>query len=248
MAAFKDNFSKQSDIYVKYRPVYPDALYEFLAELTPGHELAWDCGTGNGQAAIGLAAHYKRVIATEPSEQQLANAIPHERVQYIAEPAEHSSLASHSADLVTVANALHWFHFDEFYAEVRRVLKPGGIIAAWSYPTPIVSPEVDEVISHYHDVLLNGYWRYENELVNLGYTTLPFPFAEIESPAYTMNKEMSIDDVIGYISTWSGTQRYISENQTNPTHAVRARLLAVWGKPGTTKTVTWKLALKTGRV
>ncbi len=246
--SFKDNFSKQSGIYVKYRPTYPDALYTFLAGLTPAHELVWDCGTGNGQAAIALAAHYDKVIATDPSAQQIANAFPHPRVQYLVEVAEQSSLPAHSADIITIANALHWFNFEVFYAEARRVLKPGGIIAAWSYGTPTVCTEVDEVVSHYDKITLDNYWRPENRLVDKGYTTIPFPFEEVEVPSYILQREMNLDDLVGYLNTWSATQRYINEHNTNPTDAIRAQLEKVWGNPAIPKVVSWKLVLKAGRV
>ncbi len=247
MATFKDNFSKQSDLYVKYRPHYPTALYAYLASLTGGHGLAWDCGTGNGQAATGLAAFYDEVVATDPSGEQIRNALPHQKVSYKVEKAERTSLAGHSVDLITVANALHWFDFEAFYTEARRVLKRSGIIAAWAYALPSIMPEIDKAVKYLHDVTLNEYWLPENRLVEQGYTTIPFPFEQIDTPAFACEKVMCRADFIGYLNTWSATQRFIGENGTNPTDNLSEELEAHWGD-NEEKMVAWKLVMKAGRV
>ncbi|HEX2996129.1 MAG TPA: class I SAM-dependent methyltransferase, partial [Anaerolineales bacterium] len=143
---FEDHFSEHSKQYAQYRPHYPDEIYTYLASLTPGYSLAWDCGTGNGQAAVGLAKYFDKIYATDASAEQIARAYPHDKVEYHVEPAEHVSLGASSADLVTVAVAIHWFNFDEFYREVKRVLKPGGILAAWTYNLAQISPEIDRLI------------------------------------------------------------------------------------------------------
>src|SRR5688572_32236344 len=146
---FEDHFSKQSGQYAQYRPQYPDEIYAYLASITVGHSLAWDCGTGNGQAAIGLARYFDKVYATDASAEQIALAYANDKVDYRVEPAEQVSLGASSVDLVTVAVAIHWFNFDEFYREVKRVLKPDGIIAAWTYSLTEISPEIDQ-LSHQH--------------------------------------------------------------------------------------------------
>ena len=179
MENFKDNFSKQADIYAKYRPLYPDNLYSFLASLTKEHKLVWDCGTGNGQAAIGLAEHYEQVMATDPSEKQIKHCLAHPKVKYLVEAAENNSILTNSIDMLTIANALHWFNFDVFYEEANRVLKPDGIIAAWCYGIPTVSNDVNEIVNHFHYKTLNNYWVAENRLVEKEYTTIPFPFQKI---------------------------------------------------------------------
>jgi len=247
MISFKDNFSKQSDIYVKYRPLYPKELYSFLASLTEEHELAWDCGTGNGQAAIGLSEFYKKVVATDPSEQQIKHCIPKENIKYLVEKAEQSSLPSHSADLLTIANALHWFDFDAFYKEAKRVLKNNGIIAAWTPGLPAISPEVDKLIRHYHDEILDPYWLPENRLIEKEYSTIPFPFELIKSPEFFYEKTMNLDEVTGYLNTWSATQRFMTENKYNPTELLKNDLLQIWND-GLEKKLRWKLILKVGRV
>jgi len=248
MTSFKDNFSKQADIYVKYRPLYPTELYSFLASLTMDHELVWDCGTGNGQAAIGLAAFYNKIIATDPSEQQIKNCLPNEKVKYLVEKAENTSLRSNSVDLLTIANALHWFDFEVFYKEADRVLKNNGIIAAWTYGLPLISPDIDKIIKLYHDETLNNYWLPENRLVEKEYATIPFPFQQISSPQFFYEKTMNLNDLIGYLNTWSATQRFINENQFNPTEQLRKDLLPVCKDMDLEKKLTWKLILKVGRV
>jgi len=248
MTTFKDYFSKQSDIYLKFRPHYPNELYAFLSSLTEEHELAWDCGTGNGQAATGLANYYDKIVATDPSEQQIKNAIVNEKIKYAVEKAEQSSLPSHSADLLTIANALHWFDFDVFYKEAKRVLKNNGIIAAWSYFLPTISPQIDEIVSRYHFQTLDDYWLAENRIVEKGYATIPFPFELISSPDFYYEKEMNLNALIGYFDTWSATQRFIDKNNFNPTKALCNELKEFWKDEFATKKVTWKLILKVGRV
>ncbi|MGH8214998.1 MAG: class I SAM-dependent methyltransferase, partial [Rhodanobacteraceae bacterium] len=131
--SFKDHFSGHSDLYAKARPHYPDALFAWIAGEAPARGCVWDAGCGNGQASVALARHFERVAATDPSERQIGQAVADPRVEYRAEPAEHTSLAGQSADAVTVAQALHWFDLDAFVPEVRRVCKPGALFAAWSY-------------------------------------------------------------------------------------------------------------------
>lgn len=245
---FKDNFSKQADLYVKYRPHYPRELYAYLSSLTPAHTLVWDCGTGNGQAAIGLAELYDNVIATDPSEKQIANCLPHPKVSYRIEKAEASSLASHSADLLTIANALHWFDFGAFYAEARRVVKPGGVIAAWAIGTPAVSPDIDTIVQHYHDITLNDFWQAENRLVEKKYTTIPFPFKQVSAPEFTCTRSLNLPDFIGFLNTWSATQRFIEKKGYNPTEQVLKELQNVWGEAADQKMLRWELILKVGRV
>ena len=177
--SFSDHFSQQADDYARFRPTYPAALYDYLASLTPQHDRAWDVGTGNGQAVFGLARHFRSVIATDPSEQQIALAAPHERVTYRVAPAEHSGLEDQSIDLSTAAMAVHWFDLDRFYAEARRVLKPDGLLAVWCYNLTEITPEVDAVMESYYHNVLGEFWPPQIGRVDEHYRTLPFPFTEI---------------------------------------------------------------------
>lgn len=246
MAVFKDYFSKQADMYAKYRPHYPEALYAFLASQTVGHDQVWDCGTGNGQAAIDLTRYYTAVFATDPSEQQIKNTTQHSQIRYAVEKAEKSSLPDQSVDLITVANAMHWFDLDVFYAEAKRVLKQGGVIAAWCYGIPLISEEIDPVVYAFHHGILGDYWVAENRLVEKEYTTIQFPFKELPHPDFYSHKQMNLADTIGYFNTWSAVQRFITKNKVNPTIQLAEELSAVWGNPEMKRTFCWKLALKIG--
>ncbi|MES2780497.1 MAG: class I SAM-dependent methyltransferase [Bacteroidota bacterium] len=248
MDPFKDYFSKQSEIYARYRPQYPEELYSFLASQTVGHERVWDCGTGNGQAAVDLAAYYDNVYASDPSEQQIKHSIQHPNIIYAIENAEQSSLPDQSVDLITVANAMHWFDLDLFYEEVKRVLKKDGILAAWSYALPSISKEIDPIVYRFHHGILNDYWVAENRLVEKEYTTIPFPFCEISHPDFFSYKQMNLVDTIGYFNTWSAVQRFIAKNNHNPTEELGKELQAVWGNPEMKHTMCWKLALKIGTI
>jgi SAM-dependent methyltransferase len=247
MASFKDHFSGHAVDYARYRPYYPDALFSYLASLTNTRDLAWDCGTGNGQAAHGLVQHFERVIATDASADQIRSAAPHERIIYRVEPAERTSIPEASIDLTLVAQALHWFDFDRFYAEVRRVLKPNGILAAVAYGGTRISPKVDPIKARFINEIVGPYWPPERRYVDEGYRTIPFPFAEITPPLLHLEALWALDDFVGYLDTWSATKRYEQRHRTSPIDLVRLDLLAAWGDPEERKVVQWPLHMRVGR-
>src|SRR5947207_2500082 len=224
---FKDHFSKQATEYAKFRPRYPQELFRWLGSVAPSTELAWDCATGSGQAAVELAEVFERIIATDASEKQIANAERHQQVEYRVATAEKSGLASSSVDLITVAQALHWFDLDRFEAEARRVAKPRGIVAAWAYKLATVSPTIDAVVNHYYTEVVGPYWPAERVLVEK-FEELPFPFHEIETPAFTMAAEWSVEQLLGYLRTWSATQRFMAAKQQNPLEEVERALREAW--------------------
>ena len=242
---FEDHFSRQSQLYAQYRPKYPDKIYAYLASIAPGRSLAWDCGTGNGQAAVGLAKYFDRVYATDASAEQISLARAHDRVEYQVEPAEHVSLHASSADLVTVAVAIHWFNFDEFYREVRRVLKPDGILAAWTYSLTEISPEIDQLVQQYYSEILHGYWPERIHYLEEKYETLPFPFKEIPSPSFEMKAEWDLTQFAGFLDSWSATQRYKAQMGHHPLEKIWDDLAEVWGNGS--RLVRWPLYFKIGR-
>lgn len=248
MENFKDNFSTQSDAYHKYRPSYPKELFEYLSSLCNSHDLAWDCGTGNGQSAAGLANYFQKVYATDPSEPQIKNAVSHPKIFYKVEKAENNSLKNNSVDLITVAQALHWFDFDLFYSEVNRVLKPKGIFAAWTYGLPQISLEIDAVTHHFHDTIVGEFWQKENQFVSDEYKTIPFPFNEIETPSFQFQKKITLEDLKGLFLSWSATQRYKDQNGTNPVSEIENDLQDLWKNSKKTKLATWNIFLKVGRL
>ena len=245
--SFKDHFSKQSDLYLQARPGYPDQLFSFLASLVTAKETAWDCGTGNGQAAIPLTKYFARVLATDPSEAQIKNAIQHEKIQYSIAKAESSGLRSASVDLITCAAAIHWFDHSVFYPEAKRILKPGGIIAAWTYSSTEVNDQVNPVIGELAHGLLKEYWPAENNLVWEKYKELPFPFIELQVPEFICELDWNLQELCAYLNTWSSTQRYIKANGTNPVDLIWNDLENAWGKTEERKKVKMELSIKVGR-
>ncbi|HET7396672.1 MAG TPA: class I SAM-dependent methyltransferase [Gammaproteobacteria bacterium] len=245
---FKDHFSGHATAYADARPHYPDSLFAWLATLTPQHELAWDCGTGNGQAAVALAKHYARVIATDASVQQIESAFPCPNVEYRAVPAERSGLAAHGVDLVTVAQAAHWFGLPAFYAEVRRVAKPGGAIVLWCYGLCSIAPEVDAVIEEFYEGESKPYWPPERRLIDAGYRTLEFPFTEITAPTIHMQQHWSMAQLLAYLRTWSAVQRYIKQTGRDPIPELEIAMAAAWGAAGSVKQIDWPLHFRVGRI
>jgi len=243
---FKDHFSKQAPDYARYRPNYPAQLFAWLADIAPSRGAAWDCGTGSGQAAVGLAAHFGRVIATDPSRKQLEHAEPHPRVEYRVASAEVSLLDTASIDLVTVAQAIHWFDLDRFYAEARRVLKPGGIIAAWTYTLLDVEAGIDALLTDLYRNVVGPYWPPERRMVDDRYRSLPFPFEPIVPPAFEIQTEWTRDDLLGYLGTWSATQAYIKAKGVDPLIDFARRLEPLWPDPERAKPLRWPLHLRVG--
>jgi SAM-dependent methyltransferase len=245
---FADYFSRLAGDYARYRPHHPAELFEYLAGTAPSQELAWDCGTGSGQAALQLAEHFKKVVATDASVEQLANAFKHERVEYRAEPAERVSIASHTADLVTVAVAAHWFDLPAFYKEVRRVLKTQGVIAVWTYQFPIVTEEIVEVMQVYYRDVLACCWPEQIKYVEQKYQNLPFPFDEIQTPDFKMKASWDLMQFAGFLSSWSASGRYLQEKGTHPLEEIWPALKAAWGEEGRVREVVWPLYMRVGRV
>jgi SAM-dependent methyltransferase len=245
--SFADHFSNHSSDYAKYRPGYPRALFDWLKTLTPTRDLAWDVGTGNGQAAVELAGFFARVVATDPSAAQIKNAVVHANVDYRVQAAEQSDLDDHSVDLITVAQALHWFDFDRFYPEVKRVLKSSGAFAAWTYTLNQVSPEIDTVVRHYYHDIVGPYWPPERKFIDESYRTIPFPLQEIKAPPIRMATKWSLSDYIGYLHTWSATQRYQQTHLRNPVEEIAAALTSAWGEQAR-RTILWPIHVRAGRV
>ncbi len=244
---FKDYFSTQAKTYAKARPTYPDELFQFLASLCPAHNLAWDCATGNGQAAVSLANYFKRVIATDGSESQIKNATPHENVQYYVALADNSRIEDSSADLITIATALHWMDFEKFYKEVDRVLKPGGIFAAWAYSDHHIDETIDPIVKYLSREVLLDYWPIETKYVYNHYLDIPFLYKVLETPPFRTSVIADLEFVINNMYSWSSTQRYIKANGKDPVELVKKKLEDAWGDPKSTREIKWKIALKVGR-
>jgi SAM-dependent methyltransferase len=249
MTGFSDHFGAVAGSYADFRPGYPPELFAWLAAQCAGHELAWDCGAGSGQASVALAAHFARVHATDASADQVAHVEPHPCVEYRVAPAEQSGLPDRSADLVTVAQALHWFDLPAFYAEVRRALKPGGVIAAWTYGVHVTEgDDVNAVVRHFYEHVVGPCWPPERRHVENGYRELPFPFTRIAAPEFTMQVRWPLAQLLGYLGSWSATARYRKLNGSDPLPALRQQLLPLWGDPAQARSVSWPLSLLAGRL
>jgi ubiquinone/menaquinone biosynthesis C-methylase UbiE len=243
---FKDLFSGHAADYAAFRPRYPSALFAHLAAAAPDRTLAWDCATGNGQAALALTPHFRSVVATDASERQIAQARPHEKITYLVAPAERTPLPDATVELVTVAQALHWLDLPSFYAEVKRVVRPGGVIAVWCYQLHTIGPEVDAIVHHLYSGILGDYWPPERRLVEEGYRTLSFPFAEMTPPPFEMVQSWDLARLLSYLGTWSSSQRYRAQVGTDPIDLIRADMEAAWGGPSQVREVVWPLHLRVG--
>lgn len=241
-----DHFSGHAADYAKFRPGYPEALFEWIATQTTAHDLAWDCGCGNGQASAPLARRYSRVAATDFSAEQIAQAPTDPRIDYHVAPAEASGLPDHCADLVTVAQALHWFDLDRFYTEVRRVVKPGGVIVAWTYQLLRGEETLNTLLDDFYRHTLGPYWPPERQWVDLAYQGMPFPFEPIATPDVEIRLQWSLADLLAYLGTWSATRRYIKAEGTDPIPALGESLAPAWGDG--LREIVWPIAIKAGRL
>lgn len=244
--SFKDHFSGHAGSYAAARPRYPAALHDWLAAQCARRELAWDAGCGNGQATVALAPHFGRVIGTDPSAPQIAQAELAPNVEYRVEPAEAPSLEEASADLVTVAQALHWFDLERFFPAVRRVLRPDGVFAAWTYGLSNVDAAVDRVFLRLYEDILGPYWPAERRHVESGYATLAFPFERIEAPAFEMRCDWTLAQYLAYLRSWSATQRYVREKGEDPVATIADEFARAWGDAPRVRAVRWPLGLRAG--
>lgn len=260
---FKDHFSRHAELYRRFRPTYPPEVFAWLASLCEHHDRALDVGTGNGQAAHGLAPHFAEVIATDASASQIAQSEPHPKIRYAVAPAEDASrdraqppvgseggelVAAGSVDLVLAAQALHWFDFERFFAECRRVLRPGGVVAALTYYHPNVTPEIDPILHRYIDHV-RADWPPERRFVDTGYRTIDFPFQpEIALPSsLVMRLDLDLEGFAGYLATWSAAQRHRERTGLDPRAGFLTELAAAWGAPALTRPVTFPLGGRIGR-
>lgn len=225
-------FNKQASQYAQFRPNYPKELFQYLATITPAHNLAFDAGTGSGQCAVDLAHIFDHVVASDMSAEQISQATPRDNISYFVAPAHESNQPSQSVDLITVATAIHWFNFEAFYLEAKRILKPEGIIAAWAYGWhQCEDPEISKIFFHIGQQILMPFWSPQPKLIWDGYRSIPFPFQELKPPSFSMTVDWTLAELIGYISTWSASQKFLDEKGHHPVQSCFEDLLRLWGDP-----------------
>jgi SAM-dependent methyltransferase len=235
--------------YANFRPGYPPELFDWLARISPAREAVWDCGCGSGQASVALAEHFSRVYATDVAPEQIGAARPHAGVRYSVASAEQSGLEDRSVDLVTVAQALHWFDVPAFYAEAARVARPGALLAVWNYPRPQFSdPELDRRFFTFYSQVVGPYWPPERRHIEAGYQTLPFPFEEVESPEFGLELDWNPDQVAGYVSSWSATARYRKALGTDPLPLLRESLAGAWPAANARVPIRMPIGLRVGKL
>ncbi len=242
----KDNFSTQAGQYAKFRPAYPQDMIDFIVAQVTNKDSALDVATGNGQVAVQLAAYFKQVEATDISKKQLENAVKAVNITYSEQPAEKTNFNKAQFDLITVAQAIHWFDFDAFYTEVRRILKPQGVFAVMGYGLFYSNAETDKVMKHFYEEITGPYWDPERRYLDENYTTIPFPFKEVDTPQFTNEFTWSFEQLTGYLETWSAVQHYIKEHSSNPLDLVREDLRRSW--ENSDKKVYFPLLLRIGKL
>lgn len=240
-------FSQQADAYRAGRPTYDPAFFAWLAQAAPSTDLAWDCGCGSGQASLDLARHFHQVVATDINAKQLEQAPREPNIDYRCEPAENTSLQPASVDLTLVAQALHWFDTERFYAEVRRVSRPGALLAVVSYNLLNIEPQLDALIRHLYHEIVGPYWAPERKHVESGYDTIPFPFERVATPAFALEAEWDFQRLVDYLYSWSAVASYRQATGQDPVQALREKLQAAWGTEPT-RGVSWPLTIKLGKV
>lgn len=243
----KDNFSHDPSGYATYRPSYPDTIFLELQKLISSTTSAWDVGTGNGQVAIKLSDFMDQVEATDISPAQIAQAALSPKINYSVQPAEKPNFDDNTFDLITIGQAIHWFDFDKFYKEVKRVAKDQAIIAAIGYGLIKIDPLVDKVINNFYREILNGYWDTERRYIDEDYRTLPFPFEELSIPHIAFKVEWTLDHLLGFLNTWSALKHYQTKNHTNPLKDIHSDLQIAWGEDKI-KVCTFPIISRIGKI
>lgn len=243
----KDNFSKNSASYLRYRPVYPEGFFEYLKTIQPNREHAWDCGTGNGQLAHKLTGLYEKVFATDISQAQVDNAVKLPGISYSVQPAERTNFPDDFFDLIIVGQAVHWFDFEPFYAEVKRTARHNALIVLIGYGLLKISNETDRVIKDFYRNTLGSYWDKERKHIDKNYQTIPLPFEELNTPEFNNSYQWTFEHLIGYLGTWSAVKHYTKEKGVNPLDLIYTDLKAAWGSMET-RTISFPTLLRIGQI
>jgi trans-aconitate methyltransferase len=243
----KDNFSIESDKYAKYRPTYPAEFFDYLNSIVQNKQNVWDCGTGNGQIAYELAKTFDNVFATDISQSQIENAIQADNILYSVQPAEITNFDDQLFDLIVVGQAIHWFNFEQFYNEVRRTARKDALLCVVGYGKLEISEHIDRVITDFYENVIGKYWDKERKYIDENYTTIPFPFTEIQTPHFVNTQVWTLEHLIGYLNTWSAVKHFIKQNAYNPVEKLQSEIELLWGKEQT-QHVRFPLLLRIGQI
>lgn len=241
---FKDYFSQDSNAYQVYRPNYPKSLFDYLSSLVVENNLAWDCATGTGQAAVALSNYFSNVVATDASSEQINNAVLATNIDYQVGRAEQSDFEECSVDLITVAQSIHWFDLKAFYTEVNRVLKPNGVLAIWTYNLLKVSPEIDAIVNQIYYDELGDFWPKERQIIENNCKDIDFPMHSINAPKIEMQANWNFEQFLGYLNTWSALKLKQKSTHKNVIFDYQPQLQKVWQDCDDKKTISWPLTLK----
>ncbi len=242
----KDNFSVQAAAYAQFRPYYPAEMIDYIVGLANAKGTALDIATGNGQVAHALTPYFNEVYGIDISSKQLQNAKAAPNLIYKESSAENTDFKKEQFDLITVAQAIHWFKFDEFYKEIFRILKPDGLFAVMGYGLFSTNPDSDKILRHFYNDIVGPYWDAERKYIDENYQTIPFPFQGIETKTFTNDLVWTFEQLTGYLETWSATQHYIKQNGSNPVDDIRTELRQSW--EANNKEVTFPLLLRLGKL
>jgi ubiquinone/menaquinone biosynthesis C-methylase UbiE len=245
--SFKDQFSEQACVYAAFRPDYSESIFIFLNDLVTENFLALDCGTGNGQTAESLSNYFKNVLACDPSRKLLGQARKKSNIFYFQSTAEWIALRGKTINLITVSQAIHWVNFNQFYDEVKQLLKPKGIIAFWGYNLPRINAKIDNILDYLYSDILGDYWQNERKYIDEEYKTIPFPFDEIKTPVFKMKTQWELKRFLGYIGSWSAVQNYLNKNELNPLELIKEKLIIAWGSEEKYE-IDWPIFIRVGRV
>jgi len=244
-----DNFSGQAETYARYRPSYPDEMYEFIFQHVKERKTAWDCATGSGQVAGKLADSFEKVYATDISSEQMRYAPQKANIEYLQIPAENSGLPDKVFDLITVAQAIHWFNFEEFYKEVRRTAKPGSLLSVIGYGMIRVDENTNPLLDRFYDEMFGTYFSENRVYINDSYQNIPFPFEEIPAPPFQICYRWSLDEMEGYLNSWSAVQKFKEKDGFNPVNEFLPKLqsAASW-KADEKREVIFPIFMRLGKI
>ncbi|MEO0472692.1 MAG: class I SAM-dependent methyltransferase [Bacteroidota bacterium] len=248
MNKFPDHFSHQANLYARFRPQYPKELYAFITRHVQTKNRVWDCGTGNGQAAKALSQYFSHVHATDPSEQQLKSAQLADQIVYRVATAEDPPFPDQYFDLITVAQALHWFKFPAFFAQVKRLLKPEGILAVWGYQLLRINPDLDPCLQHFYTQVVGPYWPQQRKHIDNAYADIPFPFPVLEVPTFSIDVDWDLAQLCGYLRTWSSVKAYVRATANDPVGKLEKELGTIWSNPLTKRKIVFPIFLKMARL